>query len=348
MVTPERGDLVWVTIEPGHGGAPVRRPALVVSPSLYNERAGLALMCAIGSHAKGYPFEVALPAGLAVDRPEATLEASARLSRSYRVNLEVLALVALFTGGLLVFSTQALAVVRRRAQLALLRVLGVTRRRLVVLIVAEAALVGVAGSVLGLGAGYALAHAALRWVGVDLGSGYFRGVTPTLTVDAASLAAFFALGVAAAVLGALLPALETARAAPAPALKAGDQPKALAPGFAGARPGWRGLGPGVAIAGLGAAATTLPPIAGLPVFGYVAIALLLIGTLLLMPRLAVAALAAAPNPGAVPAQLALAQLRSAPGQVAVSLATIVASVSHWPGASQSIGPSPAAPRAALA
>ena len=75
------------------------------------------------------------------------------------MNLDVLALVALFTGGLLVFSTQAHAVVRRRAQFALLRVLGVTRRHLTLLIVAEGALIGVAGSALGLGLGYALAQA---------------------------------------------------------------------------------------------------------------------------------------------------------------------------------------------
>ena len=66
MVAPDRGDLVWVTIEPGGGGAPFRRPALVVSPALYNARSGLALMCAIGTEAKGYPFEVALPSGLPV------------------------------------------------------------------------------------------------------------------------------------------------------------------------------------------------------------------------------------------------------------------------------------------
>jgi mRNA interferase MazF len=66
MVAPDRGDLVWVTIEPGTGAGPVRRPALVVSPALYNERAGLALLCAIGREAKGYPFEVALPDGLPV------------------------------------------------------------------------------------------------------------------------------------------------------------------------------------------------------------------------------------------------------------------------------------------
>ncbi|MEO6409396.1 MAG: FtsX-like permease family protein, partial [Burkholderiaceae bacterium] len=124
-----------------------------------------------------------LPAGLVIDRPAATLAASTGLSRSYRVNLNVLALVALFTGGLLVFSTQALGVVRRRSQFALLRVLGVTRRMLVVLIVAESALVGVVGSVLGLLAGFGLATLAMQWVGGDLGSGYFRAIAPTLAVE---------------------------------------------------------------------------------------------------------------------------------------------------------------------
>lgn len=67
MVAPDRGDLVWITIDPGNGGAPVRRPALVVSPALYNARSGLALMCAIAKQPKGYPFEVSLPEGLPVD-----------------------------------------------------------------------------------------------------------------------------------------------------------------------------------------------------------------------------------------------------------------------------------------
>jgi len=260
-----------------------------------------------------------LPPGIAVVRPEASVAASASLSRSYRVNLNVLALVALFTGGLLVFSTQAHAVVRRRAQFALLRVLGVTRRRLTALIVAEGALVGVAGSLVGLALGFALAHLAVRWVGADLGSGYFRGVTPALALDPAALAVFFALGVAAAVVGSLVPALETARTPPALALKAGDEQRA----FAELRP----VLPGVAALVLGAAATALPPVAGLPLFGYSAIALLLLGTLMLMPRIAVLALSLLPKPRPPAARLALAQLSGTPGQVTVSLAAIVASVS---------------------
>jgi putative ABC transport system permease protein len=168
-----------------------------------------------------------LPAGIVVERPEASLAASASVSRSYRVNMNVLALVALFTGGLLVFSTQALAVVRRRAHFALLRVLGVTRRGLVGSLLAEGALIGAVGSALGLVAGYALAQAAVRVIGPDLGSGYFRGVAPTLVAAPLALALCFCLGVAAALLGSVLPALEAARASPAQALKAGDEERRL-------------------------------------------------------------------------------------------------------------------------
>jgi mRNA interferase MazF len=65
---PERGDIVWISLNPrlGHEQAG-RRPAVVVSPRSYNGKVGLGLFCPITSHVKGYPFEVALPAGLPVN-----------------------------------------------------------------------------------------------------------------------------------------------------------------------------------------------------------------------------------------------------------------------------------------
>lgn len=64
---PGRGDVVWVSLSPqaGHEQAG-RRPALVVSPSVYNGRVGLALFCPITSQVKGYPFEVVIPPGMQV------------------------------------------------------------------------------------------------------------------------------------------------------------------------------------------------------------------------------------------------------------------------------------------
>ena len=65
MVTyiPDRGDIVWLAFDPqaGHEQSGFR-PALVISPKSYNGKVGLALMCPITSKAKGYPFEVSLPA----------------------------------------------------------------------------------------------------------------------------------------------------------------------------------------------------------------------------------------------------------------------------------------------
>ena len=67
MAAPERGDLVWLTFTPqaGHEQAG-RRPALVLSPRAYHQRTPYAVVCPITSRAKGYPFEVSLPAGLDV------------------------------------------------------------------------------------------------------------------------------------------------------------------------------------------------------------------------------------------------------------------------------------------
>ena len=65
---PARGDLVWLQFNPqaGHEQAG-HRPALVISPSSYNRRVGLAVCCPVTSQVKGYPFEVLLPNGLGVE-----------------------------------------------------------------------------------------------------------------------------------------------------------------------------------------------------------------------------------------------------------------------------------------
>jgi mRNA interferase MazF len=64
---PRRGDAVWLNFDPqsGHEQAG-HRPALVLSPEEYNRKTSLAVLCPITSHVKGYPFEVALPAGLSI------------------------------------------------------------------------------------------------------------------------------------------------------------------------------------------------------------------------------------------------------------------------------------------
>jgi mRNA interferase MazF len=61
---PDEGDFVWLTFDPQAGREQAgRRPALVLSPKLYNAKSVLALVCPITNQAKGYPFEVVVPSG---------------------------------------------------------------------------------------------------------------------------------------------------------------------------------------------------------------------------------------------------------------------------------------------
>ena len=259
-----------------------------------------------------------LPPGVDIAPPASRANATARLSRAYRVNLNVLALVALFTGGMLVFATQTLSVARRRSQFALLRTLGLTRRQLVGWMIGEATVLGAIGAVLGLAAGYGLAWLALRRFGPDLGAGFFRGHDVALAVEPVPMLAFATLGIAAAIAGSVVPARDAARAAPAAALKASDSD--LLP--AQARPAW--LAWTLMAAGIGVA--RLPPVDDLPLFGYGAIALFLVGGILVMPQLAELALRAVPAPQSVPASLAFHYLRAARGRVGATLAAMVTSV----------------------
>lgn len=61
--TPDAGDIVHIHFDlpRGHEG-PDYKPALVLSPALYNKKSGMMVCCAISAESKGYPFEVALAA----------------------------------------------------------------------------------------------------------------------------------------------------------------------------------------------------------------------------------------------------------------------------------------------
>lgn len=263
-------------------------------------------------------LQALLPAGVLVETPEAAADQAANLSRAYRVNLTMLAAIALLTGGFLVFSAQALSVVRRRTEFAFLRALGLSRLSLFVWLVAEGALVGLAGGVVGAIVGHGLAWGALTLLGGDLGAGYFSGLTPKLQFQPHISAIYVALGMLAGVAGAWLPAREAATVSPARALKAGDEAALL---------GGKGHpGLGVGLLAMSLAACAIPPVDSLPVGGYLAVACLLAGSVMLLPLLATAIASSLPQSGPVPARLAAARLGAAPGHAVVAAAGVLTSV----------------------
>jgi putative ABC transport system permease protein len=141
------------------------------------------------------------PAQLQWSEPGDAAQRVSQLSRAYRINLTVLALVALFTGAFLVFSVLSLSVAKRAQQLALLGVLGLGGATRLHLVLCESLLLGLLGSAAGVALGTALAALALRLLGGDLGGGYFAGIAPALQWSWAAALTYGSLGVVAALVG---------------------------------------------------------------------------------------------------------------------------------------------------
>ncbi len=216
-----------------------------------------------------------LPAGITATEPGDDAQRVSNLSRAYRVNLTVLALVALFTGAFLVFSVLSLSVAKRAQQFALLGVLGLTGRERLRLVLWESALLGTVGSVAGIALGTALAALALRVLGGDLGGGYFSGVAPALQWNAGAAAVYGLLGVAAALVGGWWPARAAQKLPPAQTLKGLGAPPA------GGTPYRLSL---LLMAAAGLLALT-PPVFGIALGAYLSVGLLLVGGISALPWL---------------------------------------------------------------
>jgi putative ABC transport system permease protein len=263
-----------------------------------------------------------VPASAVLLSPKDDMAQTDRLSRAYRVNLDMLALMALFTGGFLVYSTQSLSVLRRGRQHALLRVIGVTRRGLIRQVLVEGTLLGLAGGVLGLLLGALLAATLLHAMGGDLGGGYFSNQTTALVFQPGAALLFLGFGIAASALGSLGPARRAARNATAAALKAQDEafdPRRTPP-------------VGVALGLLAGAAmlTFMPALDGVAVGAYLAMGMLLFASIAAMPavvRLCVALMSRLLSERMVMTGLAARRLWAAPTQGTIALSGIVASAS---------------------
>jgi putative ABC transport system permease protein len=260
-----------------------------------------------------------LPPGVLAVAPAIELDRAVTVTRAYRVNLNMLALVALWTGAFLVFSTQSLSVLRRRRSLALLRALGATRGGLQAALIGEGAALGAAGSLLGVALGVAVAAVLLPVLAGDLGNGQLRSMAGAVRAPLLPLAWFFFVGTLVATAGAYVPARRAAAQPPARALKGGDGDYGSI-----AKASWL---VGIALLVAGALCARLPAVGGLPIFGYAAVGALLFGAVLLVPVATVKILQLAPRTNRVVWDCAIAQLRENVGLSTLSLASIIVSFS---------------------
>ncbi len=260
------------------GGAPLAVMDIAAAQELFGQLGRLTridIRLRPGADRAAFIRSLQLPPGVSASAPGDAGQRADVLSRAYRVNLTVLALVALFTGAFLVYSVLSLGVAKRAPQFALLGVLGLTGRERLRLVLIEAGALGVLGSSAGIALGTGLAALALHLLGGDLGGGYFAGETPALQWSSAAALTYGGLGVLAALAGAWWPARAAQKLPPAQTLKG----LSAVPGDT--RTHWMSI---ILIA-IGTVLAWSPPVFGIPLAAYLSVALLLVGGITALPWL---------------------------------------------------------------
>jgi putative ABC transport system permease protein len=224
-----------------------------------------------------------LPSDARPERPQARTRQVENLVRAFSLNLLALSFIAIFVSTFLIFNAIALAVVRQRRDIGVLRALGLTRRQVVTLFLLEGLLLGGSGGLAGAALGALAANLALHQVGRTLTVLYLVGQASRLWLDPGTLLAGLLIGVFSALASALAPALEAADTPPGATLREGSRIEA-------GRMRYGRLGAAGALAVLAAGGTAAWTIAARrPLGGFVSAFLLLAGFSLLAPLWTLAA-----------------------------------------------------------
>ena len=239
-------------------------------------------------HASEAAIRAILPPGAELTPAAARSNALEQMTRAFELNLTALSLLALIVGMFLIYNTMTFSVVQRRAMLGTLRCVGVTRGQIAGLVLAEAALISLVGSLLGLGLGVLLGQGLVRLVTRTINDLYFVVTVRALSVDPQVLLKGLLLGVGATLFAAAVPALEAMLTPPRTVLRRSsveDRARRMVPRLA--------LGGATLIAvgtllllipGAPPGATTLLPLT----LAFAALFAIVIGAALISPALTVA------------------------------------------------------------
>lgn len=266
-----------------------------------------------------------MPPGLTVQRPGQRGRQAEQMLAAFHLNLTALSYVALIVGLFLVYNTVSVAVLSRRDEIGTLRALGVSRPRIRRLFVAEAGLLALAGSGIGLVVGRVLADAAVSLTSTTVSTLYIATAAAPPALGLKYLAMAFATGVPLSLVAALVPAQEATRVPPTAAMRGADR-TAVRSRFPA-----RSIVPAIGLLALGAWLATLDAVGGLPLFGYASAVAIIFGASLLVPAILFGSARAIEQPVRrllrVEDWLAVSNLSASVPRLSISVAALAVSLS---------------------
>jgi putative ABC transport system permease protein len=220
-----------------------------------------------------------LPSGVAM-RPQGTATTENRkMLAAFRWNLRLLSYIALVVGAFLIYNTISISVVRRRAEIGILRALGAGRGAVLAAFLAEAAGIGLIGALLGLPLGRLLATGAVKLMSLTVNMLYLSSRPGSIALTGSSIFLGLLIGTAVSLASALGPAREAMQVSPIDAMARGRRE------YTARMNKRRDLAIAIVFALLAAALARLPAVHDKPIFGYVATLLLILAAAYAIPAL---------------------------------------------------------------
>ena len=155
-----------------------------------------------------------LPPGVGLHEAQGRTRESLDMTGAFTTNLKAMSLLALLVSTLLIYGAVSFAVVQRRRVIGILRALGATRAEVLLIVLAEAAVLGVVGAGLGLGLGLLIGRELIVLVSRTINDLYFVVAVSEAVLPVSSVVKALLGGFGTALAAALLPALEVAGSAP--------------------------------------------------------------------------------------------------------------------------------------
>ena len=218
-----------------------------------------------------------IPSGTEVRPTGAATDENRRMLAAFRWNLRLLSYIALVVGAFLIYNTVSISVVRRRAEIGIVRALGANRDSVLAAFVGEAASFGLIGALIGLPLGRLMASGAVKLMGTTVEALYVTSQPGPIELSFSSLALAMFVGIGVALASAYTPAREAALVPPAEAMARGRREYTAR--VHKSRDFWIAL----LLAGAATAASRAPAISGKPVFGYLAALFLVVASALAIP-----------------------------------------------------------------
>ena len=218
-----------------------------------------------------------LPQGVEVQPQGTATNENRQMLAAFRWNLRLLSYISLIVGGFLIYNTISVSVVRRRAEIGIVRALGASRARVLAAFLGESVTFGVVGALLGLPLGRLMAIGTVKLMGVTVDALYVSSRPGAIELSPSAILGALAIGVGTVLVSAYAPAREAASVPPVQAIARERREYEVSTHSK------RNL---ILAAVIGAGAyvsSRAPAVHGKPLFGYLAAILLIAACVLAIP-----------------------------------------------------------------